>query len=128
MFRFQKPAMIAAALLALTSVQAQAHPKLLSSTPAANATVAKPGAIQLVFNEKLVAQFSGADIVMTGMPGMKDHPPMKINGVTSKVSADGKTLVATPAKPLAAGTYKVDWHVVTADTHRVTGSIAFTVR
>src|SRR3546814_6321967 len=56
----------------------------LSSTPAANATMAKSNRVVLAFNEKLVAKFSGAEIVMTGMPGMPNHGPMKISGVTSQ--------------------------------------------
>jgi methionine-rich copper-binding protein CopC len=44
------------------------------------------------------------------------------------VSKDKMGLVATPTEPLSAGVYKVNWHAVTADTHRVTGAYTFTVR
>lgn len=64
---------------------------------------------------------------MTEMPGMK-MGPMKMNGVTATVAADGKTLVAALAKPLPVGTYKVDYHVVSADTHRIQGSYTFKVQ
>ena len=84
--------------------------------------VAAPTRIQLVFSEALVAQFSGLDLTMTEMPGMK-MGPMKMNGVKATVGADGKTLVATLAKPLPVGTYKVDYHVVSADTHRIQGQL-----
>ncbi len=72
-------------------------------------------------------KLSGAEVMMTGMGG-KAHPPMAVGGVTSSVGADGSTLVLTPAKPLMAGTYRIDWHVVSSDTHRITGQQAFTVR
>ncbi|WP_217894985.1 copper homeostasis periplasmic binding protein CopC [Sphingobium sp. Z007] len=118
---------VAMAASVLTATAAQAHPKLNSATPAANAVVAAPTRIQLVFSEALVAQFSGIDLTMTEMPGMK-MGPMKINGVKATVGADGKTLVATLAKPLAVGTYKVDYHVVSTDTHRIQGSYTFRVQ
>jgi copper resistance protein C len=118
---------VAMAASVLTATAAQAHPKLNSATPAANAVVAAPTRIQLLFSEALVAQFSGIDLTMTEMPGMK-MGPMKINGVKATVGADGKTLVATLAKPLAVGTYKVDYHVVSTDTHRIQGSYTFKVQ
>lgn len=115
---------IAAALVVATA--AQAHPRLVSSTPAANASVERPARIELRFNEALVGQFSGVDLVMTDMPGMK-MPPMKI-AVDASVGTDGKTLVAVPKAALHTGTYKLDWHAVTTDTHRVNGSFSFKVR
>lgn len=115
----------AIAALGLAATPALAHPKLVSATPAANASVGAASRVQLAFSEKLMAKFSGADVAMTGMGGM-EHAPMKI-AAKSAIGADGKTLVLTFAKPLAKGSYRVDWHVVTADTHRVTGTYNFTV-
>ena len=42
--------------------------------------------------------------------------------------SDDKTMVITPAKPLVAGTYRVDWRAVSADTHPIKGSITFQVK
>jgi hypothetical protein len=120
------PALAVAALAIATP--ALAHPKLVASSPAANALVAKPSSLQLHFSEKLVGQFSSVDLVMTGMPGMANHDPMKINGVTTSVATDGKTLVVKLKQPLASGTYKLDWHAVSADTHRVSGTFSFRVK
>ena len=44
------------------------------------------------------------------------------------VSQDGKTLTGTPARPLAAGAYTVNWRIASGDGHRMTGSFNFTVR
>lgn len=118
---------LAAASLSLAA-PAFAHPKLVSSTPAASTTVNAPGRISLTFSERLMPRLSGLEVSMSGMPGMTNHAPMKISNVTTAVAEDGKTLVATFARPLGAGTYKIDWHVVSADTHRIAGSFAFTVR
>lgn len=110
----------------LLSTLAQAHPKLLSSTPAEGADGAAPGKIELHFSEDLLTQFSGAKLVMTEMPGMAHSPmPMK-----AKVSAgsDPKTMLVTPLTPLPAGTYKVEWRAVSSDTHPITGNVTFKVK
>lgn len=104
-----------------------AHPKLVSATPAPNAATGPTARLELVFSEKLVPQFSGAEVVMTDMPGMKMHGPMKMP-VKASVAADGKTLVLTLPRPLPKGGYRVEWHVVSADTHRVNGNYSFKVQ
>jgi methionine-rich copper-binding protein CopC len=118
---------VALAASAFLTTAAQAHPKLATTLPAADAVVSAPTKVQLTFTEGLVAQFSGIDLTMTEMPGMK-MGPMKMNGVKATLAPDGKTLVATLAKPLSAGTYKVDYHIVSTDTHRVQGSYTFKVK
>ncbi len=120
-------AAIAAALITIAA-PAIAHPKLISSTPAAQATVTNATQVSLTFSETLMAPLSGIDLAMTGMPGMANHAPMKMAGFKTSVAADGKRLVAVFPRPLPAGTYKLDWHAVSTDTHRITGTLAFTVR
>lgn len=125
MFAFRSSAKaIISASLALLASAALAHPKLVSSTPADKAEVAPPAKIELHFSETLMPQFLGANLVMTGVPGMAGHAPIK---VATKVSRgeDGKTMVITPAQPLTAGTYRVDWRAVSSDTHNVSGTISF---
>ncbi|RYY29377.1 MAG: copper resistance protein CopC [Sphingomonadales bacterium] len=104
---------------------AMAHPKLLSITPTDKAVASKPVQVSLAFSEVLMAPLSGVEVVMTGMPGMADHPPMKM---TAAVKVSGKTMVASFAHPLAPGSYTVKWHVVSADTHRIEGNTSFTVK
>jgi methionine-rich copper-binding protein CopC len=118
---------VAAALSAglLLSTIAQAHPKLLSSTPAEGATVAAPEKIELHFSEKLTTQFSAAKLIMTEMPGMS-HSPMGVKAMIAG-GADPKMMVITPAAPLTSGTYKVEWRAVSSDTHPITGAVTFKV-
>jgi methionine-rich copper-binding protein CopC len=116
----------AVALGLLMSTLAQAHPKLLSSTPADGADGAAPGKIELLFSESLMTQFSGAKLVMTDMPGMA-HSPMPMKAKVSGGS-DPKTMVITPLSPLPAGTYKVEWRAVSSDTHPITGNVTFKVK
>lgn len=119
---------IVPAALALLGVASavQAHPKLVSASPAPNATVAKPARVALRFSEKLMPKFSGADLMMTGHGGTT-HAPMKI-AAAAGVASDGRTLVVTPKSPLNPGSYSLAWHIVSADTHRVAGSYAFAVK
>ena len=128
MFRIRS--LLAAPLLAALALAgtAQAHPKLLASTPSANASVVKPGKIELKFSEALIGPMTGAELVMTGMPGMANHAPMKITGFTAAIGQDRKTLTLMLRRALAAGTYRVTWHAVAADTHRVQGTFTFTVK
>lgn len=106
-----------------------AHTKLVSSTPAANATVpaANARSINLTFNEKVIASTLKVDLAMTGMPGMNDHPPMKV-AFSSMIGKDGKSIMLMPKRALAAGTYQVSWSAAGTDTHRMGGQFSFTVR
>lgn len=119
------PFLAVAALIA--PLPAYARPQLVSAAPAANSATVPTARLQLAFSERLVAQFSGADIMMTSMPGMKMNAPMKMPGQAS-LANDGKTLVVTVAKPLPKGSYRVAWHVVSTDTHRVQGNYSFQVQ
>jgi hypothetical protein len=120
---------LAGLAIALTPGIALAHTKLISSSPAANATVAaaKAKSINLTFNEKVIAATMKTDLVMTGMPGMKDHAPMKV-AFTSMMGKDGKSMMLMPKKALSAGTYKVTWSAAGADTHRMGSEFSFTVK
>lgn len=125
---FSKIALSLAAIFTLSvPTIAAAHPKLVSASPAANASAKAVSRIVLKFSERLTPRVSGATLTMTGMPGMANHPDMKMTGVSAAVGSDGTSIVLTSARPLPAGTYRVDWHVVGADTHRITGTHSFKV-
>lgn len=110
----------------LLSGPSWAHPKLMSSLPAAGASGPAPETIELHFSENLLTQFSGAKLIMTAMPGMA-HSPMPIKASVSG-SSDPKVMLIKPAAPLPAGTYRVDWRAVSSDTHPITGDVVFSVR
>lgn len=109
----------AGAALTLMATQADAHAKLVSSTPAANSAVAAPKTISLTFNEKIAPAFSGFDLMMV------EHN-MKVP-VKTTVSKDGKTLIGTPQGALMKGTYKVNWRAASGDGHRMQGEVSFVV-
>jgi hypothetical protein len=117
---------IFAAASTLIAAAAFAHPALVSSTPQDKSQGASPEKIELTFTETLSTQFSGANLVMTSMPGMANHT-MKIKATVAP-GADGKTMVVTPSNPLTTGSYRVEWRAVSADTHPIKGSISFDVK
>ncbi|MFJ2362543.1 copper homeostasis periplasmic binding protein CopC [Pseudomonas sp. NPDC087697] len=104
-------------LFAASSVFAHAH--LKSSTPAADSSVAAPAELRLVFSEGVEASFTKVDISKNGVA-------VAVKSIATE-SADKKTLVVTPAAPLTAGEYKVEWHAVSVDTHKSAGNYSFKV-
>jgi methionine-rich copper-binding protein CopC len=128
MARFRNLMLVATFATLAVASPALAHPKLVSATPATGSTVSGPTQITLTFSETLMPQMSGLDLVMTAMPGMASHAPMKVAGFKTSVSQDGKSLVVALPRALPAGSYDAHWHVVSTDTHRVEGHLTFTVR
>lgn len=125
MRKFSRTATWLAAAIALSAPAAAfAHAELVSATPAANRPAHGVTTITLTFSEAVAPRLSGATVTMTSMPGMAGHQ-MAITGLRAAV--DGRTIRLTSEKPLAAGTYRVDWHAVADDSHRETGSYSFTV-
>ncbi|WP_300453910.1 copper homeostasis periplasmic binding protein CopC [Accumulibacter sp.] len=119
--------LIAPLAASLFASLAFAHPSLVSSIPADKSQVAAPAVIELKFSEKLMLPFSAASLIMTGMPGMPNHGAMKVSASVAGAS-DGKSLVVTPAQALAPGFYRVEYRVVSSDTHPVSGSMTFQVK
>jgi methionine-rich copper-binding protein CopC len=117
-----------AALACALAAPAQAKVMLLSSSPTANAALSKPTKLILSFSERLAEGSSGVDLVMTGMPGMADHPPMPVKGFKTSIAPDGSTMVLTLPRPLPAGSYDLSWRAAGADQQRVEGRLRFTVR
>ncbi|MBK5512656.1 copper homeostasis periplasmic binding protein CopC [Pseudomonas sp. TH15] len=106
-----------ASLFAASSVFAHAH--LKSQTPAADSTVAAPADLRLVFSEGVEATFTKVSL-------SKDGADVAVKSLATE-GADKKTLIVTPAAPLAAGAYKVEWHAVSVDTHKSEGAYSFKV-
>lgn len=120
---------LAIAALGLAAPQiAAAHTQLVSSSPAANATVAAPTKIELRFNEAVIGSTARATIAMTSMPGMASHAPMAITGFTAQMGKDRKSMTLLLRRPLTAGTYQVGWSAAGVDTHRMSGNFSFIVR
>lgn len=104
----------------LVSGLAYAHPVLQSSDPAQDATVAAPKEVRLTFTEDVIPKFSGLAI------NDNNGGPVE-TGNPSNDPKDKRQLIVPIVKSLSAGTYNVDWHAVSADTHRVKGHFSFKV-
>lgn len=109
--------------LVLAATAAMAHPKLTSSVPAADGTeraVTATKEIRLNFSEGVIAKFSGLEL--------QDESGKPIaTGTATTDAKDKKQLVVPLEAPLTAGKYRVIWHAVSEDTHRVKGEYTFTV-
>jgi methionine-rich copper-binding protein CopC len=116
-----KASLVTTAFLLLAIGPALAHANLESSVPANAAIVTTaPTAITLKFSEGLELRFSG--ITITGPAGLV------VPGAATLDPTDNTQLVVPLTTPLAAGTYSIDWHVLSTDGHKTKGSYAFTVK
>ena len=100
---------------------AYAHPEFQSSDPAPGAaTTTSPKQIRITFNENVIPKMSGVEV--------KDQTGKIIpTGKAATDPANKKLLVVPVNEQLAPGDYKVEWHAVSDDTHRVKGSFSFSV-
>jgi methionine-rich copper-binding protein CopC len=98
---------------------AWAHATLVSASPAANETVESPKTIALHFSETVEPKFSG--VVLTKTDGGK------VSIKSTVPNDDKKALVGVVGSKIPTGVYRVDWHVVSSDGHRMTGTFNFTV-
>ena len=105
----------------------QAHSRVTSSTPADGATVARPKLVTLNFTEALLVPTAAVSIVMTAMPGMKNHGEMPIRNFKSSWKDKNRKLTLKLNQPLRAGSYEVRWQAAGADGHRMTGKVSFKV-
>jgi methionine-rich copper-binding protein CopC len=106
----------------LFATAASAHPKLTVTNPPTGAVIASsPKELRLSFNEGVMPKFSGVEV--------KNEKGEKLQtGQAVADPADKKQLVVPLSTALADGTYTVEWHAVSDDTHRVNGSYSFTIK
>ena len=119
MSKIRTNAFVLLSLLAYGSL-AFAHAQLRSADPAAGAATASPKQIRITFSEAVIPKFSGVEL--------RDQSGKLIATGPSEADPSDKTILVVPLKEqLAPGTYKVEWHAVAEDTHRVKGSYSFSV-
>ncbi|MBR0850120.1 copper resistance protein CopC [Bradyrhizobium diazoefficiens] len=103
--------------LLLAGGEAVAHASLDRAEPRVGNTVASPPReVTLWFTQKLEPAFSS--ITVTGPNGQRvDAGKARVSGSQMSVSM----------KPGGAGTYRVNWRVLSVDTHTTDGSFSFQV-
>lgn len=94
-----------------------AHAHLDHASPKVGSTVAAPKEVVLWFTEAVEPKFSSIEVTND-----KGEPVQ-----AGKASRMGAAALRVPVKPLGPGTYKVNWKVLSVDTHRSQGSFSFTV-
>jgi methionine-rich copper-binding protein CopC len=104
-------------LLLLASGQAWAHATLDHAEPrVGNKVASPPHEVTLTFTEKLEPAFSS--VTVTGPSGQRvDAGKARVSGNRMSVSLKGG----------GAGTYQVNWRVLSVDTHTTDGSFTFQV-
>lgn len=103
-------------LLACGITAASAHAMLDRAVPPVGSTVAQaPSRLTLSFTEALEPAFSGASVVNAS--GQRVDTGARASGMTLQISL----------KALPPGAYKVNWHVLSLDTHKTQGSYSFSV-
>ncbi len=104
-------------LALLGTAAARAHAFLDHASPLVGSTVATaPYEVSLWFTQNIEAAFSAVE-VSDAKGARVDQGKAQISGNAMRVGL----------KPLAPGTYRVRWHVLSVDTHKTEGNFTFRV-
>ena len=113
-------AIIIAAAACLIGQAAWAHAFLDHASPAVGSTVSgSPPAVLLTYTEPVEPLFSSVQVTDGGGGRVDQGKPVAEN--------HGRVLRVT-LKHLAPGTYSVEWHVTSVDTHKTEGHFSFVVK
>ncbi len=110
-----------AAFVLSGAVSALAHAHLVRATPAVGGTVhMPPNEVTLRFSEKLEATFSSVVV--------RDSTGKQVDKGDGAVDKGDRTLMRVQLQqPVTPGVYKVEWKVMSADTHKIDGNFTFKV-
>jgi copper resistance protein C len=96
-----------------------AHAELLRTMPQSGSVVStSPSEMRFQFSEGIEGRFSGLNVVA---PNGK---PI----ATGRAQVQGATMVVPISASLPPGVYRVNWHVLSVDGHKVQGNFTFEVR
>jgi len=105
------------ALLPFGATDARAHAFLDHAEPRVGSTVqTAPRELSLSFTQDLEPAFSGAEV--------RDANGTRVDQGKAKISGSS---IHLGLKPLSPGTYRVQWHALSVDTHTTEGSFSFQV-
>jgi methionine-rich copper-binding protein CopC len=97
-----------------------AHAMLDHAEPRVGATVtAPPHVVSLWFTQKLEAAFSKIEV--------RDSSGARVDAGAAQVDDADPAVLRVGLKPLPAGVYRVDWQVLSVDTHTTEGHFSFHV-
>jgi len=102
------------------AVTAAAHAFLERAVPAVGSVVhASPARIELRFTQRIEPAFSSVQVF--------DTAGKRIDRDDGAVDAADATLLRVSLPPLAPGTYRVKWRVLSIDSHVTDGDFSFDV-
>ena len=105
---------------ALGATDAPAHAFLDHARPAVGSTVhGSPAQLKLWFTQQLEPAFSTVQVL--------DRSGKRVDKADAKVDASDATVLQLSLPPLAPGTYRVTWRVLSVDTHVTEGDFTFDV-
>ena len=106
------------ALLLLSGVAAYAHALLDRAEPRVGSVVQQaPREVALTFTQNIEGSFSTLEVT--------DAAGQRVDEGTPAIQGN---VMRVPVKTLAPGVYRVEWHVLSVDTHRTEGRFTFEVR
>ena len=100
--------------------RAFAHAFLDHAEPRVGSQGPGPAEVKVWFTEEIEPAFSGVRVLDAG--------GNEVDGKDARVDPNDKTLLVVSLPRVPPGTYKVVWHVVSADTHRTQGEFRFVVK
>ena len=96
-----------------------AHAELLRAMPQPGSAIpTSPSEVRLQFSEGIEGRFSGVEVAA----------PTGKRIATGRAHIQGTALVVPIIAPLPPGVYRVNWHVLSVDSHKTQGSFTFEVR
>lgn len=114
---------IVASLALLTGLAGNlfAHASLYRASPAVDSVVrVPPTEIRLWFTSRVEPAFSTVQVM--------DSKGVRVDIVGKEVDRSDPTLLRVSLAPLAPGTYRVLWRVVSIDTHVISGDYRFSLQ
>jgi copper resistance protein C len=114
-----RPAVVAAMLL-LAAAAAAAHASLERADPRAGSRVrTSPAEVKLFFTEKLEPAFSTVRV--------QDEAGRRVDRADGRIDDADAKLLRVSVAPLAPGTYRVIWRVLSVDSHVTEGEFSFRI-
>jgi methionine-rich copper-binding protein CopC len=114
------PLALAALLPLLAPHAAQAHALLRKAIPAVGSTLAAaPPEMTLLFSEGVEPAFTTVEV--------HDAAGARVDSNTLHTAPDDSKTLLVGLKPLAPGSYTVEWHATSVDTHKTQGRFSFTI-
>jgi methionine-rich copper-binding protein CopC len=110
----------AAALVLASAAPASAHALLRKAIPGVGSTVhTPPTEIRIIYSEGVEPSLSSIVV--------RDAAGAEVDSGGARTAPDNQKELIVGLKTLAAGTYTVEWHVTSVDTHKTDGRFSFSV-